>query len=104
MLPIDIQVNTAQTVEVGRDAQARQEAPGVLQSALAGAARKETDRQLHQVQQSTADQTTDGASEDGTGRGRAFLRQHGRRPGAEEEEEEKAPTEPGKGIRLDLKG
>lgn len=102
ILPIDVQVNTAQTVEVSRAQQAQTDAPAHLQTALSEHAVKEADRDRDRVQETPEDRESQAASEDGTGRGRAFLRQQGER--REVTEEEAGPQEPGKGTILDLKG
>lgn len=100
ILPIDVQVNAAQVPEVGRTVQAQADAPSHLQTALAQTGLKEAERQKEQVQETPDDKNTGGPSGEGTGRGRAFLRQHGERK-AGEEEEEAAAQEPGKGLNVD---
>ena len=101
--PIDIQVNVAQSVEVSRVASVQAEASSTLQAALSHAGVKEADRQRGQVQPVPEDQTSQAVTEEGTGRGRAFLRQQGEKREGEPEEEAGA-QEPGKGGHLDLKG
>lgn len=101
--PINLQVNILQAPEVARQSSTLQQVASHQQMAQEAQRAKES-QEAPETVQTTPEAEQSKLSKDGSGRGRAFLRQEGRRAGQEEADdpEPKEPADPGIGAKVDF--
>lgn len=101
--PINLQVNILQAPEVARQTSTLQQVASHQQMAQE-AQRAKDSQEAPETVQTTPDAEQAKLSKDGSGRGRAFLRQEGKREGEEEpvDAEPSEPADPGIGARVDF--
>ncbi|OIO34989.1 MAG: hypothetical protein COS94_10600 [Candidatus Hydrogenedentes bacterium CG07_land_8_20_14_0_80_42_17] len=97
--PINFQVNIMQGQDIARLTQQQKDVDThqVISNEMNRA--KESEEEPNQISKTDQSETAQ-LNKDGSGRGRAFLRQHGEKK-EEEKETEENPVEPEKGLKVD---